>query len=70
MPSIERVQALVTRLAPAGICDGCLAKAAGVEGRTDARFLARQLIGSDGFRRTNSTCCMCSNARAVTFKGK
>lgn len=70
MPSLERVRALLTRLAPAGICDGCLAKAACVEKRTEARSLARRLIGSDGFRRTNCTCCMCSRAGAVTCKAK
>lgn len=70
MHNLERVEALITRLAPAGICDGCLAESAELGGRTDARAFARQLVGSNGFERSNSTCCMCRSFRAVTRKAR
>lgn len=70
MRSLERVQALIARLAPSGICDSCLAESTELERRNDARAIARQLIGSNGYERSNSICCMCRNSRAVTSKTK
>lgn len=70
MLTLERVKALIKRLAPSGICDGCLSEAVKIETRSEARALARQLVGHDGLERANGSCCMCRNVRAVTRKTK
>ncbi len=36
--------------------------------RNDARKLARELLGTNGFERSNGKCCMCNVVKATTRK--
>lgn len=65
---LEQVRRHIARLTPAGICDDCLAGAVGLTARADARKLARELLGTNGFERSNGKCCMCNAAKATTRK--
>ena len=63
---LDKVRRHIVRLAPDAICDDCLAQAVGLAARIDARKLARELLGTNGFERANSKCCMCNAAKATT----
>lgn len=64
----DHVRRLISRLAPQGICDDCLAQAANLNGRSEARSMARELLGTQGFERRKDRCCMCDNSRALSRK--
>jgi len=51
MTVIDDVRALVDRLAPAPICDDCVADRLGLSVRQHANHKTRELAGSNGFKR-------------------
>jgi hypothetical protein len=65
---LDQVRRHIGRLAPAAICDDCLALAVGLTARNDARKLARELLGTGGIERSNNSCCMCNSTKATTRK--
>jgi hypothetical protein len=68
--ALDKVRRHIARLGPAAICDDCLAQAIGLSTRNDARKLARELLGTNGFERSNGKCCMCNAAKATTRKAR
>ncbi len=68
MTGFTRVRGLITRLAPVGICDGCVKGLADLQERAEASSLARQLIGLQGYERKTAKCGMCEQVRQITRK--
>jgi len=56
MTVIDDVRALVDRLAPAPICDDCIADRLGLSVRQHANRKTRELAGSNGFERRKDIC--------------
>lgn len=64
-----RIEALVTRLGGAAICDACVTLRLALKSghRTDAAL--RGLAGRGGFERRRGTCALCDTETAVTVHG-
>jgi len=65
MTVIDDVRALIDRLAPAPICDDCVADRLGLPVRQHANHKTRELAGSNGFERCKDFCSMCSGEKLV-----
>lgn len=65
MTIIDDVRALVNRLAPAPICDDCIADRLGLSVHQHANHKTRELAGSNGFERRKDICSMCYGEKLV-----
>lgn len=70
MPVKDDVRALIDRLAPAPICDGCVAERLGRSVRQHANHKTRELAGSNGFDRRKDICSMSSGEKLVIRRVK
>jgi hypothetical protein len=65
---LERVRSLIERLAPAPICDECIAEKLSLSWKSQANQAARELIGSDHFERRSDICTICGGPKITTKK--
>ena len=61
----DRVEALIVRLAPEPICDGCIVEKLGLAGLHQASQRTRELGGMRGFERCQVACATCGENRSV-----
>ena len=61
----DLVASLISRLAPAAICDDCIAERLGLSVRQHANHKTRELAGSDGFERRKDRCSLCGQEKLV-----
>ena len=66
MTVMERVRALIERLAPEPACDDCIARTLELPQASQANLASRELAGSAGFERRNAICALCGNTLTVT----
>lgn len=66
---LDRVRSLVERLAPAAICDECIAERLELSGRQQASGRTRELAGTFGFERQIGECALCGDTKKV-IRGK
>lgn len=67
----DRVEALIGRLAPAPICDVCIAERLGLSALHQASHRTRELAGLRGYERCEDVCAICGEVKAVIRrKGK
>lgn len=64
----SNVAALISRLSPAPVCDGCIAERLQLAGPQVANLKAREVVGSGGFERRRDICSLCFKERLVTRK--
>ncbi len=69
MTILEQVRRLIERLAPAPVCDECIAQRLGLGIRQHASSNSRELGGRDGFERRKDECALCGATRPVIRKG-
>jgi hypothetical protein len=62
---LDRVKALVTRLAPEPICDDCVTERLDLTVRQHANHKTRELAGTAGFERQISVCSLCGGTKKV-----
>lgn len=68
---LNRVKALVERLAPAPICDDCITEKLELSVRQHANHKTRELAGSPGFERQIGLCAICdSEKKVIRAKGR
>jgi hypothetical protein len=65
---LDKVRALIERLAPEVICDECIARTLELGWVSHANVATRELAGSNGFARRQHMCSMCGAVRTVTGK--
>jgi hypothetical protein len=65
---LERVRALIARLAPSSACDECIAEKVNLPWSSQANQAARELAGTDGFVRSTGVCALCGAPRIVTTR--
>lgn len=68
MTILNDVGKLVARLAPAPVCDDCVANTLGLSTFHHADHAARELAGANGFERLKDTCGLCGETRSVTVR--
>jgi hypothetical protein len=64
----ERVRALIERLSPDPICDGCIASRLELGDPIVVAQAASALAGLDGFERSRDACTICGDAGSVIRK--
>jgi hypothetical protein len=62
---LERVRALVTRLAGEPVCDDCITDRLGLSVRQHANHKTRELAGERGFLRARDACALCGATKLV-----
>lgn len=62
---LEQVRALIERLSPEPICDGCITDKLGLSVRQHANHKTRELAGGDGFERRIEACAICGAVKKV-----
>lgn len=62
---VDRVAALIGRLAPAPICDPCLVERLGLTALHQASQRTRDLAGSRGYQRLDAACAICGETGPV-----
>ncbi|NJR80311.1 hypothetical protein [Sphingomonas corticis] len=65
MTVLDDVRRLVGGLAPAAVCDDCIAERLGLTIRQHANHKTRELAGQDGFERRKGGCALCGAAKLV-----
>ena len=65
MIGIDHVRALIERLAPARICDDCVADRLGLSMRQHDNHKMRELAGSNRFERRKDICSMSYGEKLV-----
>jgi len=60
-----QIEALVTRLDGAAICDGCITDRVNLSATTQANAVTRLLPGQRGFERNKAACALCGTTRLV-----
>jgi hypothetical protein len=65
---LDRVRAFVARLAPASVCDDCIADRLELSVRQHANHKSRELAGTDGFMRDKGPCSLCGADKLVIRK--
>lgn len=65
MTVLERVKALLTRVAPNAVCDDCIAREIGITPRQHANHKTRELERSREFDRGVGQCSMCKHTKKV-----
>jgi uncharacterized protein YaaQ len=63
--TIDRIRAFVTRLAPAAVCDDCIAERLELSVRQQAIDVTRELAGTQGFVRQKGPCALCGADKLV-----
>ncbi|RYD59953.1 MAG: hypothetical protein EOP60_00565 [Sphingomonadales bacterium] len=63
---LSRVRAFIERLAPAPVCDACIAERLGLDTESLAERKTHELAGGDGFERGRALCALCGLTRSVT----
>jgi len=58
----DRVEALITRLAPEPICDACIVERLNLSALHRASHRTRELAGSRGFERCQDPCATCGKS--------
>jgi len=59
----DRVEALISRLAPEPICDVCIVERLGLSALHQASHRMRELAGLRGFERCQEPCATCGENR-------
>jgi hypothetical protein len=62
---MDRVEALISRLAPEPICDACIVERLALSALHQASHRTRELAGSRGFERLQGTCATCAETRST-----
>lgn len=62
------VERFVARLAPAPVCDDCIAERLSLNVRQHANHTTRELAGSGGFERQKDACSLCGATKLVIRK--
>ncbi len=62
---LDRVRALIERLAPEPVCDDCITQKLDLTGRQHANHKTRELAGSHGFKRRKANCILCGAEKLV-----
>jgi pantothenate kinase len=65
---LDQVRAFIARLAPAAVCDDCIADRLDLSVRQNANHKTRELAGSDGFVRAKGPCGLCGADKLVIRK--
>lgn len=65
---LDRVKALIVRLAPEPICDDYITERLGLSVRQHANHKTRELAGQHGFERQTGACSMCQGIKIVIRK--
>ncbi|OYW46429.1 MAG: hypothetical protein B7Z08_01010 [Sphingomonadales bacterium 32-68-7] len=65
---LDRVRALIERLAPDAVCDDCITDRLSLTIRQHANHKTRELAGSAGFERQLGACALCGAAKKVIRK--
>ena len=66
--TLDRVRALIERLAPEPVCDDCMSDRLSLSGRDQTNQMANELAGSHGFERGKDECSLCGSAKLVIRK--
>jgi len=69
MTVLDEVSAFVTRLAPAAVCDDCIADRLALSVRQHANHKTRELAGTGGFERRKGSCSLCGTEKLVIRRG-
>lgn len=64
----DKLEALISVLAPEAACDPCIADRLGLGSEHQATHRSRELAGDGEFERCTGTCALCGETRAVTRK--
>jgi len=67
---LDKVRALIERLAPEPLCDDCIAEKLGMTWKSQANVCARELAGTHGIVRRKDMCALCGGVRIVTGRIK
>ena len=68
---IDRVEALIRRLAPAAICDQCIADRLNLAARHQVTHRTRELAGLASFECATGPCSLCdTSTTAIRFIGR
>jgi hypothetical protein len=62
----DEVRALIQRLSPDPICDGCITARLSLSARHHADLEPRVLAGTRGFERLKDRCSICGNEKNVS----
>lgn len=65
MAVLDDVRKLIERLAPAPICDNCIATTLNLSGPQHANRKSRELAGTGGFERMIGLCSICAGEKLV-----
>ncbi len=68
MSVLDDVRRFITRLAPAAVCDDCIAERLDLSIRQHANHKTRELAGSKGFERQKGICSLCGSDKLVIRK--
>ena len=64
--ALDKVRALIERLAPEPLCDDCIAEKLDMVWKSQANVAARELAGTHGILRRKDMCSLCGGVRIVT----
>ncbi|PZU10733.1 MAG: hypothetical protein DI605_03565 [Sphingomonas sp.] len=62
---MDRVEALIHRLAPAAICDDCIVERLGLAALHQASLRTRELAGTRAYERSEEPCSLCGEPKSV-----
>lgn len=62
---MDRVEALIARLAPAAICDDCIVERLALNAPHRASQRTHELAGQRGYERCEEDCAICGEAKPV-----
>jgi len=68
MVILDQIRRLVERLAPAPICDACIADRLNIALSDDLRARIGELAGDHGFHRARDTYALCDASGPVLYK--
>src|SRR3546814_16107215 len=63
--SVDRVEALIGRLAPAAICDECIVDKLGLKALHQASHRTRALAGTTGYESSRDECAICGEPKPI-----
>jgi len=66
--TLDRVRALIERLAPEPVCDDCITDRLSLGGSDQSSRMANELAGSHGFERGKDECSLCGASKLVIRK--
>jgi hypothetical protein len=66
MSVLDDIRKLIERLAPAPICDDCIAEKLNLTARQNANRHTRELAGQDHIERHKDVCAICGGDKMVT----